>query len=282
VSELRDHIECEPGCEERLGAPRELAMCFAEELATARARGSAFQAFGALAITAGALIVSQLALGRAGGYPGFSNGISLLLFIPALFGILVAPQVALVAGTLAALRAARRRRAQRMPAAEISLIERRTRVALLAGFATVAGLELYLMDFHLKLPAWYLAFVGALGAVAGIALLVAFRSLTRAQAIVSTRAGAGGDVFEDLPVINRPWLRRQPWRLGAAGTLVVGLCATYLQAHAERSLSEGLQRGVAEALAAAVGFALLGRAVGLLPARSARSAPSARTDTDLP
>ena len=28
--ELRDHIECEPGCEERLGDPRELAITFAD------------------------------------------------------------------------------------------------------------------------------------------------------------------------------------------------------------------------------------------------------------
>lgn len=96
--ELHDHIECDPGCEDRLGAPRELAASFADELATDRARRSAFNAFGALAIAAAALIVSQLAIGHAGGYPGFTNGLSVVLFMPAAIGILIAPQVALVAG----------------------------------------------------------------------------------------------------------------------------------------------------------------------------------------
>ena len=132
--ELDDHIECEPGCEDRLGDPRELAVKFADELATSRARRSALHAFVALALTAVALATSQLAIEAAGGYPGFTNGISLLLFFPALVGIFFAPQVALVTGSLAALRAIRRRRTPRLPAAEIGLITRRARIALLAGF----------------------------------------------------------------------------------------------------------------------------------------------------
>ena len=106
--EFEDHIDCEPGCEERLGDPRELAA-------------------------------------------GFDSGLSLALFVPAFFGMFLAPQVALVAGTLAALRALRRRRVRSLPASEIGLIGRRTRVVLLAGFATVAGLELYAVDFSLVL-----------------------------------------------------------------------------------------------------------------------------------
>ncbi|MGB0093326.1 MAG: DUF1707 domain-containing protein [Solirubrobacteraceae bacterium] len=263
--ELHDHIECDPGCEDRLGAPRELAASFADELATDRARRSAFNAFGALAIAAAALIVSQLAIGHAGGYPGFTNGLSVVLFMPAAIGILIAPQVALVAGTLATLRAVRRRRARVLPAAEIALIRRRAWVGLGAGFATVAGLELYVVDFSSVLPAWWLALVGGLAAVAGVTLLGASRTLARAGAVVSGTSGQAGDIYEDLPLTRWQWLRRRPWRVGMIASLTVAIVMTLFQAHAEHSLIEGIQRGLFEGLAAAVGFALLGGAVGVRP-----------------
>ncbi len=271
LAELRDHIECEPGCEERLGDPRELAISFADELATFRVRLSAFQTFGALALAAAALIVSQLVLASAGGHPGFANGISPLLFFPALVGMVFAAQVALVAGSLAALRSVRLRQVQRLPTAQIDLIARRARVGALAGLATVWGLVLYLVDFSLRLPGWYIGLVGGLAAVAGVALYAAATTVNRAQAIVSASPGTAGDVYEDVPVIGWRWLRRRPWRLGAVGSLLVAVAVTVFTAHAERSLQEGLERGVVEGLAAAVGFALLGRAVGLTSSRADRS-----------
>ena len=179
VLELDDHIATEPGCEDRLGDPRALAIRFADELATARARTSAFATFVALAAAAVVLVVSQITLGRFAGYPGYSNGISTPLFFAAILGMVVAPQIALVSGTLAAWRAVRRRRVPSLAAAEIALIQRRTRVALGAGFATMAGLELYVLNFSQRLPGWWLGSVGALAAVAGVGLFVASRILGR-------------------------------------------------------------------------------------------------------
>jgi hypothetical protein len=286
VLELRDHIDCEPGCEARLGDPRALAAGFADELATDCARRCALDVFGALALAAVALVVSQLAIGRAGGYPGFSNGLSLALFVPAALGMLIAPQIALVAGSLAALRAVRRRRARTLPAAELALIRRRAWVGLGAGIATVAGLELYVADFSSVLPGWWLALVGGLAAVAGAALLVASLRLARAGAILTRTGGWAGDVFDDLPAIRWPWLRAHPWRLGIIASLIVAVAMTMLGWHAEHSLIEGVERGVLEGLAAAAGFALLGTAIGvfsadpnsgfstLLPRRSAPSPTS--------
>lgn len=262
VVELRDHIDCEPGCEGRLGDPGELATGFADELATDTARSSSLQMFAALVITAVALIASQLAIARAGGYPGFNDGLSLLLFVPAALGMFVAPQVALVAGTLAALRATARRRVRCLPATELALIRRRARIGLGAGLATVAGLELDVVDFSSVLPAWYLVLVGALAATAGVALLAASRRLARARALVSGTPGAPGDVYDDLPAMRWNWLRRHPWRLGGLASVSVGLVIAVFEAHAERSWFEGIQRGAFESLAAAVGFALLGRAIG--------------------
>jgi hypothetical protein len=268
VVELRDHIVCEPGCEDRLGDPRQLAANFADELATDRARRSAFSVFLALALAAVALLVSQLSLGHAGGYPGYNRGLSLALFLPAALGMFIAPQVALVAGTLAALRAARRRRARILPAAEIALIRRRAWVGLGAGAATVAGLELYVVNFSSVLPGWWLALIGGLSGMAGVALVAASRRLVLAGAVITRTSGRAGDVYDDLPVIRWDWLRRHPWRLGAIASLGVGVSMTLFEAHAEHSLFEGVQRGAMEGLAAAAGFALLGRAIGVGTATS--------------
>jgi uncharacterized membrane protein YidH (DUF202 family) len=272
VLELEDHIACEPGCEERLGDPRELAVSFSEELASSRMRQAALRTFAALALTALALMVSQLAINRTG-YPGFDHGLSLALFIPAALGMLVAPQVALVAGSLAALRAIRRRREPRLPAAEIRLIERRARVALFAGLATAAGLELYVVNFAFVLPPWYLALVAGVAALAGGALVAAIIGVARAAAIESSSPGLSGDVFDDLPVPGSRWLRAHPWRLGLLGSVAVAVMMILAMAHAERSLAEGLQRGIAEGLVAGAGYVVLGRAVGLFGSASGPVAP---------
>ena len=150
---------------------------------------------------------------------------------------------------------------------EIALIHRRTRVALGAGFATMAGLELYVVDFSLRLPAWWLGLVGGLAAAAGVALLAAARALARSEAIVSGTPGEPGDVFDDLPLLGWGWLRSRPWRLGALCSLAVGCAMAAFEAHAEHSLFEGIQRGAFEGIAAALGFVLLGRAIGARPAR---------------
>ncbi len=265
--ELGDHIASEPGCEDRLGDPRALAISFADELATAEARGSALATFAALAAAAVVLIVSQITLGRFAGYPGYSNGISTLLFFPAILGMSVASQVALVAGTLAAWRAVRRRRLASLPAEEIALIHRRARIALAAGFATIAGLELYVIDFSERLPAWWLGLVGGLAALAGAGLFAASRILVRSRAIVSCAGGGGGDIYDDLPLLGWRWLRRRPWLLGAIAAVAVGIALGGFEAHAEHSAFEGIQRGAFEAIAAAIGFVALGRAIGARPAR---------------
>jgi hypothetical protein len=265
LAEFHDHIASEPGCEVRLGDPHELATQFADELATDQARRSAFGAFLALASTAVVLFVWAVALGAAGGYPGFTHGLSLGLFWPALLGMVIGPQVALVAGTLAGWRAVRRRRARVLPAAEIGLIRRRVAVGLGGGLATVVGLELYAINFSSVLPGWWVALVAMLAGVAGAALLNASAGHRRYGGLVAGTAGPAGDVFDDIPLIRLRWLRGRPWLLGAAACVIVGLAMTGFEWRAEHSLMEGLERGVFEGLAAAIGFALLGRAIGVAP-----------------
>jgi len=149
-----------------------------------------------------------------------------------------------------------------MPAREIALIHRRAQVALGAGLATIAGLELYVIDFSQRLPAWWLGLFGGLAVLAGAGLLAASRVLARSRAIISAAGGPAGDIYDDLPVLGWNWLRRRSWRLGALAALAVGVALGAFEAHAEHSVFEGVQRGAFEAIAAAVGFALLGRAIG--------------------
>jgi hypothetical protein len=276
LMEFEDHIACDPGCQERLGDPCELAGCFADELATARARRSAFAAVAALAVVAAAMTVSQVAIGRAGGYSGFTHGLSLALFVPAAVGMLVAPQIALVAGILAVARAVRRRRVPRLPAAEIELIERRARVAVLAGLTTVTSLALWLLDLVGRLPGWYLLAVGGSAIAAGLALVAALRDVLSAARVLSSADGPAGDVYDDVPYLGWSWLRRRWWRLGVLGSLAVAALTTVAQQNAEHSAAEGVQRGIAEGVAAIVGYVILGRALGLFAGERRAEQPDPR------
>lgn len=260
VAELRDHVACEQGAPTRLGAPREIAGQYADELGAHDVRSGALRAFAALACAAVALLGSQLALARMGQYPGFNHGFSVALSLPAILAFLIGPQVALVAGTLAAWRALRRRRAAVLPREEVELVRRRARIGLAAGIATMVGQLLYVADFAGVLPAWWLLLSGALAAAAIAALSLAWQGLARGSAPVVLAAGDAGDLFDDIAPLRR--LREHPLMLWLSAALACGGAVTLFEWHAERSLAEGLQRGAFEAVALSIGFAVLGRAIG--------------------
>jgi hypothetical protein len=147
-----------------------------------------------------------------------------------------------------------------LPAAEIALVHRRSRLALVAGFATTAGLALYVINFAGVLPLWWLLTSGALAAAAATALLFAWREIARGSITVALTTGPAGDIYDDIPAL-RP-LRSHPLGLWALTAIAVGGAVTAFEWHAEHSLAEGLQRGGFEVLALSAGFALLGRAIG--------------------
>jgi len=89
-----------------------------------------------LALAALALVAGQLTIAAAGGYLGYSSGLSTALAVPTILTILIAPQIALVAGSLAALRALRRRQSRRLPAGEGRDVQPRV---LLSGMRVLAG-----------------------------------------------------------------------------------------------------------------------------------------------
>jgi hypothetical protein len=292
IAELADHIASEPGFDAaRLGPARDVAGRYADELAGDDARRAALWAFGALALTAVALLVTQATLGGIG-YPGFDRGFSAALSGPAtsatcdatlsgpaIIALVFASQVALVAGTLAAWRALRRRREPVLPGAEVALLGRRTRIALAAGFVVCAAIGLYAVDFAIVLPVWWLALAGGLAVLAAAALAAAWRVAATGAATVTLAGGPAGDIYDDLPPLRR--LRGHPLRLWAAVALFSGLAMTLFEWHAEHSFGEGLQRGVAEAAAFTLCFALLGRAIGARGAPG-RSSPGAPHGSDTP
>ena len=264
VAELADHLACEEGQPTRivltrLGAAREIAAECADELATDEGRRSAFVAFAALALTALALVATQIGLGAIG-YPGYDRGLSAAISVPSILGIVFGSQVALVAGLLAGWRALRRRRERVLPAAEVALIATRTRVALAAGLVVSLSIALFAVNDVRVLPAWWLALAFALSAAATGALAYAWRVGAHASSTLATAAGPAGDLFDDIPLLRA--LRGHPVRLCAGLALASGAAITVLEWHAEHSLAEGLQRGIAEALAFSLCFAALSRLVG--------------------
>jgi hypothetical protein len=264
VAEFADHLACEQGSSTRLaltrlGVARQIAGQYADELAADDARHGALGVFAALTCAAVALIVEQVTLGRIG-YPGFNHGYSTALALAAIAAVVFGSQVALVAGSLVAWRAFRRRREAVLPADEIALVRRRSAVASLAGLVTTGGLLLYVVNFIGVLPAWWLALSGTLAAGATAALVAARQALAHSSSTVALASGPAGDLFDDLPPLRG--LRAQPLRLCVLAALATGVVVTLAEWHFEHSLAEGVQRGIFETLALSAGFALLGRAIG--------------------
>jgi hypothetical protein len=253
--EYSDHIACEPSSEDRLGDPAQLAQTFAAELAADDARHLTRTTFLGLVLAAVALIAGQVGIGQSGAYPGFDHGTSVAIALPAILMILIAPQVALVSGSLAALRAVRRWRARQLPDNEVRLMYRRCSVARAAGLVTCAGLLLYVINFTQLLPAWLLAMQAGLALAAAAVLTLAAVQARRGRRTVAGVAGPAGDIIDDLPPLAP--IAAYPRMACVLATIAVGGAGTLLGANAEHSLVEGLERGGLEALVAAFGLTIM-------------------------
>ena len=252
--EYADHLACDPESEKRLGDPRELAGEFAAELAADDARRVARNAFAALTLAALSLAVGQLTIGAAGGYPGNNNGLSTALAVPTILTILIAPQIALVAGSLSALRALRRRGSRRLPDAEVALIHRRSAVAVGAGLATCVALLLYAADHTQQMAGWWLALQAGLAAAAGLALIVVAIQARSSRQTRGAVPGPSGGIVDDVPPLAL--VAAHPRAACAATAVAAGIAGTVLGGVAERSLIEGLERGTFEAIVVGVCLAV--------------------------
>jgi hypothetical protein len=263
VSEFEDHLECDPTATDRLGDPSMVAREFANQLAAVRARRSALAAFVALAGAAAALAGPLVAVDYAGGYPDIFDGRSFTLTALAGIGMFIAPQVAFVAGLLAALRALRRRNTAVLPAAEVELLHRRVKVALIAGTSTMAGVVLYAVNFTAQMPSWWtsLAIACAIATLPGMGLAAA--ELGRARTLRPLAVGGSGGLGDDFPLPAVRRLEARPWALGVAVGVPVVVLTFAAGGLAEGNLASGSLDAVVEALAFFAGFVALRRFLGI-------------------
>jgi hypothetical protein len=256
LAEIADHLSCDPDA--TLGGSAALARQFADELGTLRARRAALAVFAALAV-AGVLSAVMLATAPAGvPRDAVSQGTASL---GAAIAILSA-QLAFVAGVLAGLRALRRRRSGVVARAEAVVIVRRAAVGLAAGLGTMLGIALLATGLTHHVAPWWrtLAFISA--AVGAGALAAAAPATLRASRLRPVAAGPAGDLFDDLGSLAPRALRGRPWSFAVlvAGTVVVAITAA---GALQTDGYDGALRGVVDGGACLMGFAVLGRYLGL-------------------
>lgn len=238
LAEFDDHLRTDPHAEERIGSPRDLANEFAADLAARASRRSAVAAFAALAVAGavyGAVFVSLA--------PQSIQSSTLTAA-----ALVVAPQVAFVAGVLALVRALRIRNSA-AATAELIVVRRRTGTALVFGGVTMVALAVAAGST--------LAYASI--AVATVLLVAATVPLLAAAHFSPQLAGSAGDLFDDLGVER---LRMDPWRFARFVALAVG-AAVWLAGIAQGDPIDGLLRGALEAAACLAGFAAFGRYLGL-------------------
>lgn len=260
TTEIADHLAEDPQAD--LGAPADLAREFADELGSSRARRAAAEAFAALGVVAGLLAAAFLASRAAGvSWPHVQPRYSFLA-IAGGGAFVIGAQIAFVAGVLAAVRAFRLRSQLVMPRAEARVIVRRTGVALIGGLAATAGVALVGFDLQDRVPGWVTTVVLAASGVATVAVLAAIPATYGAARLQPTSEGPSGDLFDDLGPLVPGAMKRRPWWFASCVALAVAVLIAVAGALQSDGF-DGIARGLADALACLVGFALLGRYLGL-------------------
>jgi hypothetical protein len=263
--ELADHLASDPGSEARIGTPRELAEQFAAELRSPRTSRAAWGSFGALALAAFGLAATMRAYAAAGGWPEVGGVRGVFVAVTGL-GLLVACQVAFVAGVLGIARALRLRRRGGTAPGELRLVQRRMGIALAAAAVTSVSLLAHAVLLWGLMPWWWDAVAFGSSVAAVVALALAAAAVGRARELTPADGVPPEGLDADVPdwvaariagVLGRPWLLAG--LVGAAACLLMLVGA----AQAESSLLEGLERAAAEGLAFFGCFAIFGRRLGL-------------------
>jgi hypothetical protein len=253
LAECEDHLRSDDGALDRFGAPAEVANAFAAGLGARTSRRAAVRAFVALGI-AGAVYALSFVGASFAGHPAPDTWP--LLAQLAIVAAIIAPQVSFVTGSLALLRVLRRREPV-LPSAELRVINRRTGIALLFGVVTMVALAVLALELRNDSAGWWVALT-----LVGVAIATPLLVLATLPAAVAARlqprvAGDAGDLFDDLGFV-----RTDPWRFAGFVALGLGL-VVFLVAAVQGDPFDGAINGTAEALACLLGFAALGRYLGL-------------------
>ena len=259
LAETEDHLRSDPEAVSRFGSAGDIARQCADELGSSGARRVSITAFAVLAFAGllfGALMLAVFATLPRHTIMCCNNSSSVQMLTFAV--LVIAPQVAFIAGLLAAVRAVRLRRTPALPRTEVDVLRRRTAVALLSGAATMAALVAVVVQFESVLPGWLVPAAFAGGATSVVLLAITSVPLVVTWRVQVQTAGAAGDVFSDLgPVVPAP-LRGHPWAFAAICALAVAVVVFLPGIPADDGYDAGL-RGAAEAVACLLGFAVLGR-----------------------
>jgi hypothetical protein len=252
LAESEDHLRSDAEAISRFGSPAELANEFAAELGARRSRHAAVGAFAALGLAGAVYALSFVGAAFAGQPAPDTWPLLAQLALPV---VIVAPQVAFVAGSLGLLRSLRRRE-RVLPSQELTVINRRTGVALLSGFVTMAALAVLALELRDVSADWWFALTLAGTSIAAPLLVVAGIPLTRASRLRPRIAGEAGDLFDDLG------FRTSPWRFATFVAVGLGL-VVFVAAAVQGDPFDGALNGAAEALACLGGFAVFGRFLSL-------------------
>jgi hypothetical protein len=253
LAEADDHLRADDGALDRFGTPAEIANEFAAELGARASRKAAVGAFAALGFAGALYAVSFLGAAVAGLPPPDTWP---LLAQLAFVAVIVAPQVSFVAGSLALVRVVRRREPV-LPSAELTVINRRTGVALVFGIVTMVALALLAFELRNDSAGWWVALTFAGAALATPLLVLAALPAAVASRLRPRVAGEPGDLFDDLG-----FGRTGPWRFAGLVALCLGL-VVFLAAAVQGDPFDGALNGTAETLACLAGFAALGRYLSL-------------------
>jgi hypothetical protein len=251
--ESEDHLRSDDGALDRFGTPAEVANAFAAELGARASRRAAVGAFVALGVAGAVYALSFLGASFAGHPPPDTWP---LLAQLALVAVILAPQVSFVAGSLALVRVLRRREPV-LPSAELTVINRRTGIALVLGIVTMVALGVLALELRNDSAGWWVALT-----LAGVAVATPLLVLAALPTVVAARlrprvAGDPGDLFDDLG-----FGRTDPWRFAGSVALGMGL-VVFLAAAVQGDPFDGAVNGTAEAFACLAGFAAFGRYLGL-------------------
>jgi len=236
VLELEDHLRCDPAAD--LGAPREIAQRFAEELSVPRTRRSTYGGFAALAFAAVSIAISS-----SGGGLDVFGARGWVVSLGGL-GVVFGGQVSFVAGVLALWGALRRPRTP----AELRLVQRRTGVALAAGGFALAAHGVQTVAVQPLMSNLWLALAIPASVVPALALGSAAHGLHSAIALTPR-----------TEPVARPFPYRAVIAIGTAAVTVMVVGSAF----AEHSWVEGLSRGVLESIGFALCFAIFGRRLGI-------------------
>ena len=262
VAEFSDHLHENPEAE--LGEPRDLARQFADELGTRLARGTAYQAFAALAVAAIVLVVMFFNGGRTwGGWVGYGHypvdGAFPWWWVPMMLVCFISAQIALASGGLALLRAWRLRRVPVMTTADAAILNRRAALGLVCGAITITMLPLTHIVVGIDLSARWNAVAVTVGPALIILLLAMLPDVLRAARLRPTRDGPAGDLTADLG-IDDP--RVTPRQIAVVLSVVIVLVMVAIGVRSD-DLHDGIVRGLFDGAACLVGFAVLGQYLGL-------------------